>query len=52
MKKSNWYYLNKSDMVFFKDKVSTELYYKLLHQSIKRIPMLKESYESLKKKYE
>jgi hypothetical protein len=46
-----WYYLKKEDVEFFKGKVSDELYYKLLHQSIKRIPMLKESYESLKRKY-
>ena len=46
-----WYYLKKQDVEYFKDKVSNEFYYKLLHQSIKRIPMLKTSYESLKKKY-
>lgn len=46
-----WYYLTKEDIEFFKNKVSDELYYKLLHQSLKRIPMLKTSYESLKKKY-
>ena len=47
-----WKYLKKEDVEFFKDKVSDELYYKLLHQSIKRIPMLKSAYKSLKKKYE
>ena len=47
-----WYYLTKEDMEFFKGKVSNELYYKLLHQSLKRLPMLKTSYESLIKKYE
>ena len=46
-----WYYLTKEDIVFFKNKVSDELYYKLQHQAIKRIPMLKKSYEQLKKKY-
>ena len=46
-----WYYLTKEDIVFFKNKVSDELYYKLLHQSLKRIPMLKSAYESLKRKY-
>ena len=50
--KNTWYYLNKEDIEFFKDKVSDKLYYQLLHQSLKRIPILKESYESLKKKYE
>lgn len=49
--KNTWYYLDKSDIEFFKNKVSNELYYKLLHQSLNRIPMLKESYESLKKQY-
>ena len=46
-----WYYLDKADIEFFKGKVNDKLYYQLLHQSIKRIPMLKESYESLKRKY-
>jgi len=46
-----WKYLSKEDVEYFKGKVSKEFYYKLQHQAIKRIPMLKTSYESLKKKY-
>lgn len=46
-----WYYLTKSDMELFKGKVSDKLYYQLLNQSLHRIPMLKKSYEQLKKKY-
>ena len=52
MKTKTWYYLTKEDVLFFKGKVSDTFYYKLQHQAIKRIPMLKSSYESLKKKYE
>lgn len=48
---SVWYYLKKEDIEFFKGKVGDKLYYQLLNQSLKRIPMLKESYESLKRKY-
>lgn len=46
-----WYYLKKEDIEFFKGKVNDKLYYQLLNQSLKRIPMLKKGYESLKKQY-
>lgn len=46
-----WYYLKKEDVEFLKGKVGDKLYYQLLNQSLKRIPMLKRSYEKLMKQY-
>mgnify|MGYP001152512783 CR=1 FL=1 len=46
-----WYYIKKEDIEFFKGKVGDKLYYQLLNQSLHRIPMLKTSYEKLKKKH-
>jgi len=48
-----WYYLNKEDITGWCKNITDEkLFYQLQSQSIHRIPMLKESYIKLKKKYE
>ena len=49
---NTWHYISTEDMQFFKGKVSNELYWKLSAQSRARIPMLKDRYKLLKKRYE
>ena len=47
-----WYYLTNDDMTTWVKKTNKELYWKLSAQCRGRIPMLKKSYELLKKKYQ
>ena len=47
-----WYYLKSEDLKLLKDNISKELYWKLSAQCRARIPMLKEAYIKLKRKYE
>jgi len=48
-----WYYLTGEDMKTWAKNITDEkLFYSLQNQSLKRIPMLKESYLKLKKRYE
>ena len=47
-----WHYLDNQDMTTWVKKAPKSLYWKLHSQAIARIPLLKESYIKLKKKYE
>lgn len=47
-----WYYLTSEDMKLFYRILPKGLYWKLSAQARARIPMLKQAYEALKKKYE
>ncbi len=48
-----WYYLKSEDMkTWAKNIKDKKLFYSLQNQCLKRIPMLKESYERLKKQYQ
>jgi len=48
-----WYYLTAEDMnTWVKTIADKKLYYQLQSQCLHRRPMLKRSYEQLKKKYE
>jgi hypothetical protein len=47
-----WHYLDNEDMTTWVKKTNKELYWKLSNQARARIPMLKEIYIKLKKKYE
>jgi hypothetical protein len=48
-----WYYLTSEDMKSWaKNITNKKLFYQLQSQCLKRIPMLKESYERLKKQYQ
>jgi len=47
-----WYYLDKEDMTSWVKNITDEkLFYKLQSQCLKRIPMLRTSYNKLKKQY-
>lgn len=46
-----WHYLTTEDMKEFKKILPNKLYWKLSAQALARIPMLKESYNRLKRKY-
>ena len=46
-----WYYLKTEDLKIFKKSLPKNLYWKLSAQCRARIPMLKESYLKLNKKY-
>lgn len=48
-----WYYLKEEDMkTWVKNIQDKKLYYQLQSQCLHRIPMLKVSYEKLKKNYD
>jgi len=46
-----WHYITTEDLKLFKETLPKELYWKLTHQCRAHIPMLKESYNQLIKKY-
>ncbi len=46
-----WHYITTEDLKELKGKVSNELYWKLASQCRARIPMVKQSYNQLRKKY-
>ena len=48
---SIWKFLTTEDMKELKEKLPNDLYWKLSHQCRARIPLLKTSYNILKKKY-
>jgi len=47
-----WHYISTEDMQWFKEHLPKPLYWKLSHQCRKRVPMLKVSYNKLKKQHE
>jgi hypothetical protein len=50
---SIWYYLTSEDMkTWAKNITDKKLFYQLQNQCLKRIPMLKQSYERIKKQYQ
>jgi len=48
---SIWHYISTEDMQWFKEHLPKNLYWKLQAQCRARIPILKDSYNSIKRKY-